>query len=276
MQLREEGKLSLDDKISDYLPGTITEGLHVYKGKDYSNEISIKHLLSNTSGIADYFEQKQANGETIKERIINNKDISLPFEERTEIAKGMRPKFPPGKKGKAFYSDTNFQLLGKIIEIITGKSIEENYQEYIFSPLGLKKTYLYKNIEDTTPVNFYYKNSELQIPKIMASFQADGGIVSNSEETLIFLKAFFYGDLFPKKYLNEMQNWNRIFPGFFYGTGLARFKSVGVYELIGHPGASGSFAYYCPKKDTFITGTINQVHSPALAYKLIMKILRKI
>ncbi len=276
MKLREKGKLSLDDKIIRYLPGEITDSLHIYKGRDYSKEITIRHLLSNTSGIADYFEQKQTGDKSLKEKITENEDVSLSFEEIIDLSKTMSPKFPPGKKRKAFYSDTNFQLLGKIIEVITGMSIAGAYQKYIFEPLNLQNTYLFENTTDTLPAKFYYKETELHIPKIMASFTADGGIVSTAEEKMFFLKAFFNGELFPEKYLDEMQNWKRIFPGFSYGTGMAHFKSIGTYELIGHPGASGSFAYYCPKKDVYITGTINQVHKPALVYQLMMKILRKL
>ena len=50
MQLRAEGKLQLNDKISKYLPEEIMRGLHVYKGIDYSDSITIRHLLSQTSG----------------------------------------------------------------------------------------------------------------------------------------------------------------------------------------------------------------------------------
>lgn len=276
LKLRGKGQLKLDDKITKYLSEEVTGSLHVYKGKDYSGEITIRHLLSNTSGIADYFEQKQADGKSLKNKLTKNMDVRLSFEEAIALAKTMSPKFPPGKKRKVFYSDTNFQLLGKIIENITGNTIADNYESFIYDPLGLKQTYLYQDITDTTPANFYYKKTELHLPGIMASFTSDGGIVSTAEENMIFLKAFFNGDLFPSEYFKEMQDWKMIFPGFSYGMGLARFKNIGIYELIGHPGASGSFAYYCPKKDACITGTINQISKPGLAYKLMMRILRKL
>jgi D-alanyl-D-alanine carboxypeptidase len=54
MRLCEKGVLSLDDPMSRYLPEELIQGIHVYKGKDYSHEITIKQLLSHTSGIADY------------------------------------------------------------------------------------------------------------------------------------------------------------------------------------------------------------------------------
>jgi len=74
LKLRETGKLGLDDKISFYLPSHVMSGLHIYKGVDYSGEITIKHLLSNTSGLPDYFEQKGENGQSLKDELIFGKD----------------------------------------------------------------------------------------------------------------------------------------------------------------------------------------------------------
>ena len=56
--LRNEGLLKLDDKITQYFPGGYLDGLHVLKGVDYTDQITITHLLSNTSGIPDYFSGK--------------------------------------------------------------------------------------------------------------------------------------------------------------------------------------------------------------------------
>jgi len=274
--LKDTGKLMLDDKITNILPKEVMAGIHVWKGKEYSDSVTIRHLLSNTSGIADYFEQKKKSGRSIMDELISGADIKMEFNDMISIAKSMMPKFPPGKKGKAFYSDTGFQLLGKIIEIKTGMTLQKAYKTYIFDPLNLKRSYLYSDISDGAPAAIYYKNNILWMPKMMASFGADGGLVATAEENMVFLKAFFEGKLFSIKNFNEMKSWNRIFFPFKYGMALALFKFPGTYELIGHPGATGSFAYYCPKKKTYITGTINQVARPGLPYKLIMKILKTV
>lgn len=95
-----------------------------------------------------------------------------------------------------------------------------------------------------------------------------GGIVSNASENMVFLKAFFNGELFPKEYLPELYKWNKLdlkMAGLEYGCGLMRCKMAKVVELfypnlelIGHAGISGSFAFYSPAKELFITGTLNQ------------------
>jgi D-alanyl-D-alanine carboxypeptidase len=274
LKLKDEGRLELNDNISKYISSDILDNIHVYKDIDYSNNITIKHLLSHTSGLPDYFEQKRSNGLSLKDELFKGNDLKLSFNDAIKISKDLPPKFPPGKKGKAFYSDTNFQLLGRIIEIISQQTIELAFINYIFTPLELKSTYLYTDITDTKPVDFYNKNEILKLPKIMSSFGPDGAIVSTAKESMIFLKAFFNGKLFSKDNFSMMKDWNTIFFPFKYGLGLTRFKFIGTYELIGHSGASGSFAYYCPKKDAYIAGTTNQAAKPSAPFQLMLKILK--
>lgn len=275
-KLADNNALKLNDPIFKYLSKESLEGLHIYKGVDYSQDITIRHLLSNTSGLPDYFEQKQSNGRILKNDLIKGDDVKLTFEDILKLTKEMSAVFPPGKKGHAFYSDTNYQILGQIIEKESGSSMAEAYQKFIFEPLELGETYLYHDVDDSRPADLYYKNKVVQIPKIMSSFTSDGGIVSTAAENMTFLKAFFKGQLFSINHFKEMYHWNRVFYPFKYGMGIARFKFFGTYELLGHPGASGSFAFYCPKKDAYITGTINQINKPGLPYTGILKILKTI
>ena len=192
----------------------------------------------------------------------------------------MKPKFKPGTKKKAFYSDTNFQLLSLIIESIYKNDIVSIFRTEIIEPLKLTKTYLYSDTLDTKPINIYYKEKQLIMPKAMASFKADGGIVSTTEESIIFLKSFFNGTFFPKEYLPELYEWNRIMYPLENGIGLMRFKlpksftmGKNVPVLYGHSGLSGAFAYYAPETDTYYSGTVNQIFKPGTSYKLLVKIL---
>ena len=286
LKFRAENKLKLDDNITSYLDESILNGIHVLNGHDYSREITIKNLLAHTSGISDYFQQKGENGKSFEDEIKEGNDRFWTFENVIEYSKSLKPYFKPNTKGKAHYSDTNFQLLGRIIENITGKSISDNYEELIFNPLGLTQTYLYTDIEDKKPKTLYYKKNELHIPKAMASFGPDGGIVSTSKEMLVFLEAFFNGTFFPKSYISELKVWNKLFIPLESGIGVHRvklpwfFNPTGVIpELVGHSGLSGAIAYYSAEKDLYITGTVNQVAYPdtsfRLAFKLIPKMLKK-
>ncbi len=283
--LREEKRLSFTDKISKHLPEELVKGIHVLDGKDYSNEIKIAHLMSNTSGIPDYFYYDKQAGESAEDLLLGN-DQSWPLERAIGQAKKLKPKFIPGQKGKVHYSDTNFQLLGAIIEKVTGKWIGEALKDFIFDTLNLKDTYAYRDINDNTPVPFYYKAHKVHAPKYLASVTAEGGIVSTARDTMVFLKAFFNGRLFPGEVLEELkENWNMIyFPGqFYFGLGLEKLWTPRIIsplkpikEILGFWGQTGAFAFYNPETDLYFTGTINQVSGMghSAAYKAMIKIIK--
>jgi D-alanyl-D-alanine carboxypeptidase len=279
LKLKADGNLNLDDKVIDYIDDSILAGLHIFKGKEYLARITIKHLLAHTSGLPDYFQGKGANGKSLEDELTMEMTNSWTFEQAIERTKKMNPFFAPGTKGKANYSDANFQLLGKIIETITGNSYSENCKEFIIEPLGLTKTYLYQDSTDKTPKTLYYKSNELNIPKAMTSFGADGGIVSTSSDMLIFIEAFFTGKLFPSSYIDELQEWNKIFFPMRSGIGIHLFKLPWIFNptgsvpyFIGHSGLSGALAYYSPKENIFIVGTVNQVAHPDISFKTMIKL----
>ncbi|RLQ91360.1 serine hydrolase domain-containing protein [Planomicrobium sp. Y74] len=286
MCLIEGGRIGLDDKISSYLPEEMMEGLHVLKGEDKSDDITVKHLISNTSGIPDYFFHKTPGGRSPAAELQDGKDGLWHLEKTLKLVKQLTPNFEPGKKGKAKYSDTNYQLLGRIIEIITEKDMGEVFQKYIFDELGLNDTYAYKDITDIKPAAFYYKSKKLWLPNYFASITAEGGIVSTAEEAMIFLKGFFKGHLFPMEKIADLKKWNLILPPptlFFYGIGMEKlftpkiaspFKPI--TEIIGFWGQTGSFAWYNPDTDLYFTGTTNQVNGAGhiAAQKAIVKIIK--
>jgi CubicO group peptidase (beta-lactamase class C family) len=145
----------------------------------------------------------------------------------------------------------------------------------------LSKTYLYKDINDITPKTLYYKTNPLPIPKAMTSFGSDGGIVSTSEDMLSFIEAFFTGKIFQSTNLNELQEWNKIFFPMRAGIGIHLFKLPWIFNplgsipnFIGHSGLSGALAYYCPEKNIYVVGTVNQVAYPDISFKTMIKLTR--
>ncbi len=284
--LIEESKISLNDKISKYLPEKFCDRLHVLKGIDYTDELTIYHLITNTSGIPDYFFHKQEKGRTVADELMEEKDEPWPIDRTIELIKNLKPRFKPGAKRRASYSDSNYQLLGKIIENITGKLIGEVFHDYIFSQLNFNNTYIYKNPDDATPVPFYYGAKQLWLPNYMTSVGPEGGIVSTVDEVMIFLKEFFKGRFFPKEKIDELKRWNLITPPpglFFYGIGLEKLWIPWFASPIKHPGdilgfwgQTGSFAFYNPKTDLFFCGTTNQINGRGhrLAVNAILKIIK--
>ena len=280
LKLATQKAFQLDDPVVSILDKMVMDRLLVIKGEDYSKQITVRQLLAHTSGLPDYFQQKKANGKSFLEELTAGIDQQWSFEQVIAETKKMKPAFRPGEKGKALYSDTNYQLLGRLIETVTGKSIQTALDEFILTPLGLKKTYLYEDEQDTRPAPLYYKKNKLHVPLAMTSFGTDGGIVSTSTELMVFLKAFFNGKLFPTETFAQMKQWNRIFFPLEAGVGLTRFKLPRLFspfkampEFIGHSGLSGAVAFYVPEKDIYLTGTVNQVDNPGRSFRLMIELV---
>jgi CubicO group peptidase (beta-lactamase class C family) len=253
-------------------------------GRDRSSEITVRHLLAHTSGIADYFEQRRGDGSTTFGKALEA-DAGWSSVEAVDIAKHqMRPPFAPGQSGRAFYSDTNYQLLGAIIEAVSGETYEAALDRRIFKPLDLHRSYLFspqtlERYDSVSPL--LYDTQTIRIPHVMASVQADGGIVSTAAESMRFLRAFMNGELFPDRFLADMQrDWRRIFFPLQYGTGIMRFTLPRIMTgfrrvpaMVGHSGASGAVAFHVPEADLYVTGTVNQVKKRSLVYQLLTQIV---
>lgn len=122
MILAEQGKLSVQDPITKFLPDYPVHG----------HEITIEHLLTHTSGIFDYTE---IPGYLTGNRV--RADVTL--EELIDQFKNQPMRFAPGERFA--YSNSGYVLLGAIIEKVSGQSYEEFLQEQIFAPLGMKDTF---------------------------------------------------------------------------------------------------------------------------------------
>src|SRR5690625_431465 len=275
--LQEQGQLSLDDKVATYVQGDIVSNLHLYKGWNYSEDLTLSHLLFQTSGLPDISEE----GVAVLRKHVIYKDMHIDFDKIIRMTKQQTPHFAPGFKNRAHYADVNFDLLGNVIEIITQSTLNEAYKQFIFEPLGLIHTYLPENEHDFIPEVYYHDNS-LYRPDIVRSCRASGGVISTARELMMFIKAFFGGKLFNKAIFNEQNETNKLqfsmFPirysaGYMFIplTGLANLF-MGKGELIGHSGSTGSLAFYYPRQDLFFVGDVNQMSNPALPMRLAMQI----
>lgn len=277
MQLVDEGRLDLDTPIQQYLPHLPLDGIHIHEGVDYSKQLKVYQLIHQTSGLADYYE------DGLVEDFKHNRDRAYNINDVLTKVRDMQPSNAPDS-GKSYYSDTNYQLLGAIIESITQCPLAQVFQGRIFEPLQLNNTYVFDHtLQRCEPIPLYNKNQRLDVPLALSSMASDGGIVSNLSDSLRFLKGYFAGDLFDKTHFKRMYRWNALFFPMQYGYGLMRFKLPcwmtlfrHTPELIGHSGSSGSFAFYAPEKDLYIVGTFNQIDKPARPFNFMLNVVSAI
>lgn len=280
LKLCTENKLDLQEKISKYLSEEVVQGLHLYKGKDYSNSLTIFHLISHTSGLPCYLTDKQTNRKTAMKELEAGNDQAWPIDKVIQEVKRMETHFPPGKEGRAKYIDTNHQILGLIIENIIEEPVNIVLKN-LFQELNLTETYVCEDANTENFIPIRYKSEIRNIPLFLNSTQND--IISTARDQMTFLKAFFSGYFFPKEKLYELEKWNNIFFPFKYGVGIQKFYTPRIFspfhqipDMIGHCGSTGSVAFYVPDMNLYITGSTNQQARPNIAFQTMIKIITKL
>jgi CubicO group peptidase (beta-lactamase class C family) len=140
MQLWEQSRLELGAPLTAYLPGALTDGIHRLDGVDRSGAITVRHLLSHTSGLPDYFLEAPSGELSIADRIVRG-DLTYTPDDVISRVRRLTPYFPPqdptARRQRARYSDTNFQLLGAIVATVTGSTFEQAVETQLLQPLGL-------------------------------------------------------------------------------------------------------------------------------------------
>jgi D-alanyl-D-alanine carboxypeptidase len=288
MQLCDRGQIDLEAPISRYLPADLLDGIHVYNGTDYSAQIKVYQLVNQTSGLPDYYEDKPEGGRSLFDELKAGQDQTVDIQRVVAITRTLTPKWAPGAGdgSKAHYADTNYELLGAIIEAVTGQPIAEVFRELIAAPLNLQHTTAYPLDQPHPlgdPAAIFMGDQAVHIPQFLASQTASGGLVSTLAEQLIFLRAFFDGRLFDAAHLDRMTGrWNGLFFPMQYGYGLMRFKLPRIMSpfkpmpaLIGHSGSTGSFAFYAPSKDVYVVGTVNQIAARRKPFQLMLRIVNQ-
>lgn len=276
--LYDKGLLDFDDKIKKYLDAGLMHNLHIYKGHDYSGDISIKHLLKQTSGLNDVFFP-------LLEEMTKNPELEMTVREALEWGKkNSKPVAKPGQKH--FYNDTNYYLLGLIIENITQKAFHEAVHDMILDPLNMDNAYINgfsrpKNEPQYPPANIYLFNTNFIENKRIAKIDyAGGGMVAPLSEYLIFMKALVNAQLVKEHTLNQMINDDvkMGFPaiGFNYGYSIWKPRAIPLimpekYFCWGCVGVTGAFMFYHPQTEAFVTGTFNDKSYTSKALRFMLK-----
>lgn len=230
IQLAEEGLLDLDDTWDEYLDLDV----------DFNTDITIRQLISNTSGIADYAEIAGSGDYVIS-------DFSYAFtpqEILEDIVSGV-PDFAPGTD--FWYSSSNFVMAAMIIEAATGNPAEVELRNRIWQPLGMNDTYFggfenytepragvwwnfgegltnYSNEDETSTLTYIY---------------GAGNIVSTPSDLARFVRELIAGDLVSESSFAEMTQFS---PDSYddwsagYGLGIHNAYAFGNNTVLGHDG----------------------------------------
>jgi D-alanyl-D-alanine carboxypeptidase len=289
LQLQEQGQVDLDAPIATYLSADRIAGLHRLGGVDHTPRITVRHLLSHTSGLPDFLEDRPNGRRSMYREIEDGTDRSWTFDDVVEIARGMRPRFEPqdlsADRQKARYSDTGFQLLLMIIEAVAGRPFHEVLEERLFRPLGLRHTWRPGHSEPLEapadePAALWAKGRALDIPKAMASFN---DLMGTADDTVRFMGALTRGEVFrdPGTYRLMHERWNRIFYPMRYGLATMRYRIPRLFgpgrravTLLGHSGSTGSWLFHCPELDLVLTGTVDESSARAVPFRFLLRVLK--
>ncbi|MEF9880898.1 serine hydrolase domain-containing protein [Streptomyces sp. P9-A4] len=238
LQLVQEGKLELDASVNTYLPGLLPD-----------DRITVRHLLTHRSGLADYtnamFEHTVPGFEAVRNRVFSYQelvDLSLSEPRTTE----------PGVSYK--YSNANFVVVGMLIEKATGRPLSDAYERRIFEPLKLRKT---SYVHPDTRIKGAHVRGYLHpdedggalvdsTEQTVSWAQSAGAVISSPADLNTFTSALMRGRLLSPAMMDAMTT---VTPTDttntrFYGLGLRRYDLSCGTRVYGHTGTVQGFYTY--------------------------------
>lgn len=216
--LLEEGRLGLDDDVRDYLP----------EMPDFAFPVTIRHLMHNTSGLRDMLETMRMGGI----------DLSFPItpgDLMEGITRQRTLNFTPGSR--YLYSNTNFLLLGRIVERITGQPLREFLAGRVFAPVGMNMTRMVERTTELVPglATGYLPAPSGGFARAQHGFplHGEGALVSSVLDLAIWERSF-QGGLAGRLPLEDQMHFNSG-PICHYANGLAISEVRGL-RTVGHGG----------------------------------------
>jgi D-alanyl-D-alanine carboxypeptidase len=301
LRLLEQGRVSLDAPMAEYLSAGLVAGLHVWKGVDRTGDITVRHLLGHASGLPEYLVIKPSGGQSLFASVGADGDSEWGIEEITALVREHgKPDFPPrpfdGRHHSIKYSDTNFQLLIAIIRAVTGQTLQDAFDALIFRPLGLGNTFLpgtpAADVASPAPAAVWAGDRRLDtLPGAMRAFN---DLYSTADDSLRFMAALVSGGAFEDPATARLMtaHWNPLAfslsltpvgPGWpmEYGLGMIRFRLPRLFtpfrpvpEVVGHSGVTGSWLFHCPELDVITAGSVDQAMAAPVPYRFVPRLLR--
>ena len=277
------GELTLEQPLASILPRDDVVGLNRFGDVDRVDDITVRDVLAHTSGIPNYYDAKALDPAS-DIAAVTAADQGWAYHDTLELVRGMSASFAP-HAGRAQYSFTNYQLIGRLIESVYGCSLAEALDRELFTPLALRDTALLTpeslHLFDTASPLLFGTQSYLGARRL-ASLGAEGALISTTADTMRFLRALMDGDVLDPATLElAVSDRLRLFPRVTYGVGimalslprvLTRLPRPGI--LLGHAGMTGHVMFADPVSGLAVVGTINQLAAPRLSFRLLIGALR--
>lgn len=280
----DQEKLTLDTPISDILGQELLNGLFVYEGSNYQDQVTVRHLLGHTSGVNDYYESESFDGSSFTTDMINNPDTMwTPLE---LIAYTRDNQKAVGKPGEKFlYSDTGYILLGLIIEEVYGMPYHEALQTYIFDPVDMKETHLTfysEGFDQKALAPLYINGVDVHLFRSISADFSGGGLSITAEDLVKFLDALQSERLVSRKSLDLMASFDhKYITGIHYGLGMMQVRFEEFFFLLkdlprlqGHLGVTGVHAWYDPKTQASFVLNVGNTKDVSDSFKLLIQIIQ--
>jgi D-alanyl-D-alanine carboxypeptidase len=225
LQLVSERKLSLEDNVERWLPRAVPNG----------RRITVRQLLNHTSGLFNYTEDRKFVAAAFRDplRVWRPREI-------VAIATAHKLYFAPGTGWR--YADTNYYVLGLIVESATGRPLGAELRRRIFTPLHLRATTFDNAPRIAGPhAHGYFLRPPVDVSVGSPSVEwAAGALVSNAEDLAHFFDALLGERLLPPRLLRAMETVRSAPFAGSYGLGLMKVPtSCGA--AWGHTGASPGY-----------------------------------
>ena len=253
LELAEEDVLNLEDTIEHWLPGLVPNG----------ENITIRHLLTHTSGLFNFTNVWFAEG---------NKDLDRIWqpEELVAMATAQKTVFAPGSSYA--YCNTGYILLGMIIETATNSPVEQEIRRRLLDPLQLSNTFL--DVREEVPTGVAQSDAAPDPYTSLASAAwVAGGMVSNAVDLAKWATALYSGQVLEQASLDAMLTFAQ--PHTTYGFGVMKQGTL-IGSAVGHTGGItgyDSMMFYIPDTGIVIVVLVNQDSGANAIFNSIVKVL---
>jgi CubicO group peptidase (beta-lactamase class C family) len=228
LRLRDQGKLSLDDEITRWLPDFDTRG----------RTVTLRHLLAHTAGIADFTEAPEFGNLST--------NIRLPRDSAYALLQRLPPQFAPGEM--QIYNNSGFWLLGLVIERASGMTYEDYVERHIFAPLGMTRS-MYCNSQENVPrrAHGYFVSRDREVRRAWTVAHtwpfAAGSLCSTLGDMVTWLRALHGGRVLSPASYAEFITPSRLNDGtsLRYGMGIQVGPDPSGLMYLGHGGRGPGF-----------------------------------